>query len=98
MDITESPTISTVIESNKVGKMEEEVMASFSRFSAVDYTIFVLMLVASLLIGVVTAFKSRNETSTQEYLLGGRKMSPIPVAFSLLGGWVSAISILGEKI
>ncbi|XP_071517590.1 sodium-coupled monocarboxylate transporter 2-like isoform X1 [Panulirus ornatus] len=68
---------------------------SLVRFTAVDYTIFCLMLAVSILIGVCSAFRDRHKPSTQEFLLGGRNMSPLPVAFSLLGGVISAISILG---
>lgn len=66
------------------------------KFTPVDYTLFILMLVASMGIGVVSAFRSRGKASTQEYLLGSRTMSPVPVALSLIGGWISAISILGN--
>ncbi|XP_071532402.1 sodium-coupled monocarboxylate transporter 1-like [Panulirus ornatus] len=65
------------------------------KFTVVDYVLFSLMLVASIGIGVYSAIKSRGKANTQEYLLGGRAMSPAPVALSLLGGWISAISILG---
>ncbi|XP_071532377.1 sodium-coupled monocarboxylate transporter 1-like [Panulirus ornatus] len=66
------------------------------KFTVVDYVLFSLMLVASIGIGVYSAIKSRGKANTQEYLLGGRAMSPVPVALSLLGGWISAISILGN--
>ncbi|XP_069942038.1 sodium-dependent multivitamin transporter-like [Cherax quadricarinatus] len=69
---------------------------SDAKFSVVDYTMFSLMLVVSVGIGVYCAIKSRHNTTTQEYLLGSRKMSPWPVALSLLGGAISAISILGN--
>ncbi|XP_071532425.1 sodium-coupled monocarboxylate transporter 1-like isoform X2 [Panulirus ornatus] len=69
---------------------------SDAKFTVVDYVLFSLMLVASIGIGVYSAIKSRGKANTQEYLLGGRAMSPVPVAFSLLGGWISAISILGN--
>ncbi|XP_063884461.1 sodium-coupled monocarboxylate transporter 1-like isoform X2 [Scylla paramamosain] len=54
------------------------------------------MLVAYVLLGVVSAVRDRERASTQEFLLGCRNMPPIAVAFSLLGGSVSAISILGN--
>ncbi|XP_069946850.1 sodium-dependent multivitamin transporter [Cherax quadricarinatus] len=69
---------------------------SDAKFSVVDYTMFSLMLVVSVGIGVYCAIKSRHNTTTQEYLLGSRKMSPWPVSLSLLGGFISAISILGN--
>ncbi|KAK3867908.1 hypothetical protein Pcinc_026669 [Petrolisthes cinctipes] len=79
----------TVTEFGKKGLSE-------SHFSPADYALFSLMLVASLGIGVVSAVRSRGKESTNEYLLGGRSMSPIPVTLSLVGGVVSAISVLGR--
>lgn len=78
---------------------EESMLASgdmvAARFSVFDYVVFCTMLVLSTAIGVYSAIKSRGRESTQEFLLGGRDMSPYPVAISLLGGIFSAISILG---
>ncbi|XP_066969670.1 sodium-coupled monocarboxylate transporter 1-like [Macrobrachium rosenbergii] len=61
-----------------------------------DDAIFFLLLVISLGIGVYSAFKTRGNTSTLEYILGSRDLSPIAVFLSLLGGVVSAIAILGN--
>ncbi|KAK8746429.1 hypothetical protein OTU49_017014 [Cherax quadricarinatus] len=83
MDSTETPVTA-----------EEEQLVP--KFTPVDYTVFSLMLVASVGIGLVSAIRSRGKASTQEYLLGGKTMSPAPVALSLLGGWISALSILGN--
>src|SRR5690349_5372381 len=49
-------------------------------------------------IGIVTVLGSafyRRRTSAQEYFLGGRKMSAIPVAISLVAADLSAISYMG---
>ncbi|XP_069162733.1 sodium-coupled monocarboxylate transporter 1-like isoform X2 [Procambarus clarkii] len=91
MEGTEVPTMEGTEVPTMAGPEAPEV-----KFTSVDYTLFILMLVASMGIGVVSAFRSRGKASTQEYLLGGRNMSPVPVAFSLLGGSISAISILGN--
>nr|XP_053630911.1 sodium-dependent multivitamin transporter-like [Cherax quadricarinatus] len=69
---------------------------SSPKFTAVDYLVFCSMLIASLAIGIYSALKGRGNTSTNDYLLGERSMSTIPVAFSLLGGVISAIAILGN--
>ncbi|XP_066939235.1 sodium-coupled monocarboxylate transporter 1-like [Macrobrachium rosenbergii] len=61
----------------------------------VDWICFASLLVVSLGIGVYIAVTGRGNHSTQEYLLGGRQMPVAPVAISLLGGVISAISILG---
>ncbi|XP_069960648.1 sodium-coupled monocarboxylate transporter 1-like [Cherax quadricarinatus] len=72
------------------------ITAKEAKFTPVDYTVFGLMLVVSVVIGMISAIKSRGKVSTQEYLLGGRTMSPVPVAISLFGGWISAVSIIGN--
>ncbi|XP_069958886.1 sodium-coupled monocarboxylate transporter 1 isoform X3 [Cherax quadricarinatus] len=66
-----------------------------STFTPVDYVIFTMLLVISAGIGVFNAFRSRGMVTTQEYLLGGRTMPVLPVAISVLGGVVSAVSLLG---
>ncbi|KAK3875130.1 hypothetical protein Pcinc_019983 [Petrolisthes cinctipes] len=66
------------------------------RFATEDWTVFGLMLVASAGIGVYSCMRGSGR-STQEYLLGGRMMAPVPVAFSLVGGVISAISIIGTS-
>lgn len=64
-------------------------------FGTADSAVFGIMLVASVGIGVYSSWRGGAST-TQEYLLGGRNMSPVPVALSLVGGVISAISILGK--
>lgn len=66
-----------------------------AKFSIVDYVLFILMLVVSIGIGVYSAIKSRGRESTQDFLVGRGSMSAVPVALSLLGGVISAISMLG---
>ncbi|XP_042211469.1 sodium-coupled monocarboxylate transporter 2-like [Homarus americanus] len=86
--------MSTTDEATTIGApVEVDLMGS--KFTAVDYTIFSFILAVSVGIGIYSAVKSRGKESTQEYMLGGRSMSPLPVAMSLLGGVISAISILG---
>ncbi|XP_047501929.1 sodium-coupled monocarboxylate transporter 1-like [Penaeus chinensis] len=65
------------------------------KFTVVDYVVFSLMLVVSVGIGVYSSLRGKGASSTQAFLLGGRDMSLAPVAFSLTGGVISAISILG---
>lgn len=69
-----------------------------SRFGVVDYVVFGLMLVASCGVGVYSAFHYRSKTtpSVLNFLLGNRRMPALPVALSLLGGVISALSILGK--
>ena len=72
-----------------------EYVVGKARFAVEDYVVFSLMMTASVVIGVFSAIRSRGRESTQNFLLGGREMSPFPVGLSLLGGIFSAISILG---
>ncbi|XP_063885774.1 sodium-coupled monocarboxylate transporter 1-like [Scylla paramamosain] len=67
-----------------------------ARFTVLDYCLFSLMLVMSIGIGVYSAIKSRGRESTHDFLVGRGSMPVIPVALSLLGGVISAISMLGN--
>lgn len=50
-------------------------------FGWVDYLIFSLTLVTSALVGVYHAMKGTH--STNEYLLGGKKVAMLPIALSM---------------
>ena len=73
---------------------EEITDISGGKFGVTDYVIFCLMLLVSLGVGLYSSFKKDNST-TDEFLVGGRSMSIYPVALSLVGGAISAVSILG---
>jgi len=62
-------------------------------FHWADYIVFIAMLAISLGIGLYHAWQ--GQSSTAEYLMGGRNLKMIPVALSLLVSFISAISILG---
>ncbi|XP_067672713.1 sodium-coupled monocarboxylate transporter 1-like [Haliotis asinina] len=64
-------------------------------FSVVDYVLFGLTLFISAAIGLVYAIIDRRKLSSKEYLFGGRQMSVIPVALSLLVTFLSAVTLLG---
>ncbi|XP_071499638.1 sodium-coupled monocarboxylate transporter 1-like [Diadema antillarum] len=64
-------------------------------FSAADYVIFAGMLIISAGIGVYHALTGGRQRTTQEFLMADRKMNPIPVAFSLVASFISAITFLG---
>lgn len=58
---------------------------SFShKFGLVEYVVFVSVLVFSASIGLFYAFCGKGQKSTEEYLMGNRKMSVLPVSLSLL--------------
>lgn len=68
---------------------------SVNTFHPADYALFGASLALSAGVGVFYAIKDRKKTDTEEMLLGGRNMSVIPVALSLLASFQSAISIVG---
>ena len=58
----------------------------------VDYIIITLTLLVSIGIGVYYAFVKQT---TEDLLVGGRNMGPLPIAASMMVTYFSAISILG---
>lgn len=61
-----------------------DVMLQLQRFSWSDYTIFVMMLLVCIVIGIYFGFIEKKENTEDEYLVGGRNMPIIPVALSLV--------------
>lgn len=62
-----------------------DVLASqLERFSWSDYTCFALMLLVCIVIGIYFGFFEKKEKTEDEYLVGGRNMPIVPVAFSLV--------------
>ena len=59
-------------------------------FGWTDYLLFIGLLGVSLLIGVYFGFFSKQD-SAAEYLFGGKTMSYIPVAISILARFVVII-------
>lgn len=58
-------------------------------FSWIDYSFFILLLGISALIGVYYGFMSKHkQNNISEYILGGRSMSILPVATSLVASYV----------
>ena len=64
-------------------------------FHWADYLVFITSLVISAAIGIFYAWKDRRRQNTQEFLLGGRKMSIFPVTLSLIASFLSAVLVLG---
>ena len=79
---------------------------SLKTFSAVDYTVFILMLAICTFIGLYFGYvdyrkKKRATTSdanteAANYLMGGRDMGLIPIALSLTASFVSGTVLLGK--
>ncbi|XP_067906294.1 sodium-coupled monocarboxylate transporter 1-like isoform X2 [Heterodontus francisci] len=65
------------------------------RFSTWDYVVFVAILLISALVGIYHAVVGRGQVTSEEFLLGNRQMSSLPVALSLTASFMSAVTILG---
>ncbi|XP_047119680.1 sodium-coupled monocarboxylate transporter 1-like [Schistocerca piceifrons] len=61
---------------------------------AVDYAVFAGMLGVSAAIGVYYGFCA-PAANVEEYLMGGRSMSTIPISMSLISSFISGITLLG---
>lgn len=57
---------------------------SQAHFAALDYSVFVVILSASMTIGIYFGFFSKNLKTAEDYLVGGHKMKTFPVAVSLM--------------
>lgn len=60
-----------------------------------DYVVIGAMLCVSSFIGLYYRLTGGRQKTANEYLLGDRKMHSVPVAFSLMASFMSAISLLG---
>lgn len=67
-------------------------------FGWLDFTLFVLMLVLSTMIGIYFGFWGKKEDTPKEYLHGGKTMSTIPVAVSLVARLVRLTCYTLEKV
>lgn len=54
------------------------------RFSLPDYLAFILMLLLCIFIGIYFGFVKKHTNSEDEYLVGDRKMSVLPISLSLV--------------
>jgi sodium-coupled monocarboxylate transporter 8/12 len=64
-------------------------------FSLIDYFVFSGLLVASSLIGVYFAWKSRRNATNSEFFTGNRKLGLFPVTMSLVASFMSTNTLLG---
>lgn len=60
-----------------------------------DYAVLVITLLVSACIGLYYRFTGGRQKTAVEYLLANKKMGIIPVAFSLMASFMSAITLLG---
>ncbi|XP_076800752.1 sodium-coupled monocarboxylate transporter 1-like isoform X2 [Clavelina lepadiformis] len=70
---------------------------SRGEFSTADFVVFVGMLAAAALVGIYYAIKDRRveDQTLDNYNLGGRSMSAIPLGLSMAVTYISAITIIG---
>ena len=78
------------------GRLELE-SASFLGFQAGDWAVLGCVLGISAVIGIYWAWADRNKSS-EEYMMGGGNVSPLPIAMSLATTFFSAITILGTPV
>ncbi|XP_041945428.1 sodium-coupled monocarboxylate transporter 1 isoform X1 [Alosa alosa] len=64
-------------------------------FSVWDYVVFIGIVLAAAAVGLFQAIRSRKNTSSEEFLLGGRQMTAVPVAMSLTASFMSGITVIG---
>ncbi|KAL8221747.1 UNVERIFIED_CONTAM: Sodium-coupled monocarboxylate transporter 1 [Gekko kuhli] len=64
-------------------------------FGPWDYVVFAAMLLISAGIGLYYAFAGGVQKTSREFLMGGRRMSAVPVALSLTASFMSAVTVLG---
>ncbi|GAB1869715.1 Sodium-coupled monocarboxylate transporter 1 [Camponotus japonicus] len=72
----------------------QEISESMKIFGALDYTMFVIMLITCGIIGIYFGFVKKS-TGEDEYLVGERNMKMFPVSLSLIATYISGISLLG---
>ncbi|CAH1777782.1 unnamed protein product [Owenia fusiformis] len=65
------------------------------QFTWADWLVFGLALLASILIGFYYGCTGNKQSTTEEVLLGDRKMSMVPVSISILATFVSTIGVIG---
>lgn len=53
-------------------------------FTTIDYVLLIAILSFSIGIGIYFAFFTKKLKTTEDYLLGGHKMKPLPIAISLV--------------
>lgn len=60
-----------------------------------DYVVFAAMLLISAVIGIYYAFAGGGQQTSKDFLMGGRRMTAMPVAMSLTASFMSAVTVLG---
>ncbi len=61
-----------------------------------DYVVFALMLAVSTAVGLYYAYASKGQGSSSDFLTGGRKLTALPVSFSLAASFMSSVTLLSN--
>lgn len=61
-----------------------DVVLHLQRFTWPDYSMFGLMLLLCIFIGIYFGFIQKTKCNELEYLVGGRNMKVFPIALSLI--------------
>ncbi|XP_031539066.2 sodium-coupled monocarboxylate transporter 1 [Vicugna pacos] len=61
-----------------------------------DYVVFAAMLLISAVVGIYHAFAAGGQQTPKDFLMGGRRMTAVPVALSLAASFMSAVTVLGS--
>uniref|UniRef100_A0A665TCE8 Solute carrier family 5 member 8 n=1 Tax=Echeneis naucrates TaxID=173247 RepID=A0A665TCE8_ECHNA len=65
-------------------------------FAVADYVVFALMLMVSAAVGVYFAWTGRGQRTSGDFLMGGRRLTALPVSLSLTASFMSAITVLSN--
>ncbi|KAI3366885.1 hypothetical protein L3Q82_009527 [Scortum barcoo] len=65
-------------------------------FVVEDYVVFAAMLLVSAAVGVYYAWADRAQRSSGDFLMGGRRLTALPVSMSLTASFMSAITVLSN--
>ena len=68
-----------------------------SSLTSIDYTVFILLLVVSLGIGVIIGYKDRKQ-SANSFLLYDGAMNPYAAGMSIFVSYISALTIIGFPV
>ncbi|XP_070709650.1 sodium-coupled monocarboxylate transporter 1 [Pempheris klunzingeri] len=69
---------------------------SLAAFVVADYVVFAVLLALSAAVGVYYAWVDRGQRSSGDFLMGGRRMTALPVSLSLTASFMSAITVLSN--
>lgn len=83
------PTVQPMVTVEEMGRV-------LQHFSAPDYLVFVLMLIVCAAIGIYFGFVQKA-VSAEDYLVGGRKMTVIPISLSLIARYENKLKYLVQS-